>query len=205
MRHRMATVGDRIRLMRKRSGLKQEQLATSLGVSQSTISKWEKNVQEPEREALIRMSNYFGKDLHTMLIELGLDGDAPPTAAMVPVIGYVGAGSEAHFYAEAQGPFDEVSMPTWGNPLTVAVELRGNSLGPILNGWIAYFDRRQDPPTDELLGQLCVVELVNGQVLVKVLQRGRLPGRFDLHSQTEGPMLDQEVVWAARVTGMTPK
>lgn len=205
MRHRMATVGDRIRLLRKRAGLKQEQLAEALEVSQSTISKWEKDRQEPELEALTKMSAYFGKDLHTLLSELGLDGDAPPTSTMVPIVGYVGAGSEAHFYSEAQGPFGEMPMPSWGTPLTVAVELRGNSLGPILNGWVAYFDKRQDPPTDDLFGQLCVVELSNGQVLVKVLQRGRIAGRFDLHSQMESPLMDQEVVWAARVTGMTPR
>lgn len=205
MRRRMATVGDRIRLLRKRAGLKQEQLADALEVSQSTISKWEKDRQEPELEALTRMSSYFGKDLHTLLSELGLDGDAPPATTMVPVVGYVGAGSEAHFYADAQGPLDEVAMPAWGTPLTVAVELRGNSLGPILNGWIAYFDKRQDPPTEDLFGKLCVVELATGQVLVKVLQKGRVPARFDLHSQMEAPLMDQEVVWAARVTGMTPR
>jgi transcriptional regulator with XRE-family HTH domain len=205
MRHRMSTVGDRIRLLRKRAGLNQVQFATELDVSQSTISKWEKNKQEPEREALIKMSNYFRKDLHTLLVELGLDGDSPPTTAKVPVVGYVGAGSEAHFYADAQGPFDEIDMPSWGTELTVAVEIRGSSLGQILAGWVAYFDQRQDPPTDALIGRLCVVELEGGQVLVKVLQRGRIPGTFDLHSQTEAPLLDQDVVWAARVTGMTPK
>jgi hypothetical protein len=40
----------------------------------------------------------------------------------VRVVGYVGAGSEAHIYAVAQGDLDEVDPPRGSTEDTVAVE-----------------------------------------------------------------------------------
>jgi transcriptional regulator with XRE-family HTH domain len=40
-------VGDTIKQARLRRGLTQEQLAYSLGVSGVTVSRWERNVQQP--------------------------------------------------------------------------------------------------------------------------------------------------------------
>lgn len=59
--------------------------------------------------------------------------------------------------------------------------------------------------TDDLIGKLCVVGLDDGRILVKQLKRGQLPGRFNLLSNTEPPIYDAAVVWAARVTHMTPR
>ena len=40
-------------------------------------------------------------------------GRPPPPSGKVPLVGYVGAGAVAHFYADGQGPFDEVdARPT---------------------------------------------------------------------------------------------
>lgn len=55
------------------------------------------------------------------------------------------------------------------------------------------------------MGQLCVVELIDGRVLVKMLMRGTRQGLFHLLSQAESPIEDAEIVWAARVTAMTPR
>ena len=58
--------------------------------------------------------------------------------------------------------------------------------------------------TDAHLGQLCVVGLEDGRVLVKRVTRGRTEGRFALHGQFGEALLDAEVVWASRVTSMAP-
>lgn len=123
---------------------------------------------------------------------------------MVPLVGYVGAGAIAHFYATADDGLGEVSAPPGANDNTRAAEVRGDSMGPLFDRWIVFFDDVRTPVTSDLIGELCVVGLPNDQVLVKKIQRSRSPGLFHLLSNNDAPMLDQEVTWAARVTAMRP-
>ena len=51
---------ERLRLLRKEHGLKQEELAAALGFTQRKISYWEKAVTEPDLDALWKISDYFG-------------------------------------------------------------------------------------------------------------------------------------------------
>ncbi|MCW8128951.1 MAG: helix-turn-helix domain-containing protein [Planctomycetota bacterium] len=44
------TIGDRIKVAREKAGLNQTQLAEQLGVMQSALSHWERNVKKPSRE-----------------------------------------------------------------------------------------------------------------------------------------------------------
>lgn len=95
-------------------------------------------------------------------------------------------------------------MPPGGSERTVAVRIKGDSLGAALDGWYVYYDDRRDPPTDDLLDKLCVVGLEGGQVLIKRLMHGRIAGRYDLWSVNGAPQTDQLVIWAAPVAAMLP-
>ena len=123
----------------------------------------------------------------------------------VPVVGYVQAGAEAVLFGAGQGPFDHVPAPEGSTDHTVAVEIRGESLGPLLDGWLVYWDEVRTPPTEDMIGRLCVVGLPDDRVLVKQLQASRTPGCFHLLSNNEPPIFDAEIVWAARVKTMTPR
>ena len=50
---------------------------------------------------------------------------------------------------------------------------------------------------------MCIVGLASGQVVIKRFERGQLPNRFNLRSNTEPPIYDAEVEWAAKVKTMT--
>lgn len=125
-------------------------------------------------------------------------------ANTVPLVGYVGAGSTAHFFAD-QGEIDRVSAPKDSTENTVAVEVRGDSLGSFFDRWIVFYDDVRRPVTSDLLGQLCVVGTEDGRILIKKIQRSRTRGLFHLLSQTEAPILDIGVDWAARVKNMVPR
>jgi len=125
--------------------------------------------------------------------------------ALVPIVGYVGAGSEAHYYASGDGGLGQVEAPPGARPSTVAVEIKGDSLGATFNGWLAFYDETRNPVTPDLIGQTCVVGLPDGRVLIKLLKATADPARFHLIANTEAPLLDQEVAWAARVLTMKPK
>lgn len=122
-----------------------------------------------------------------------------------PIVGYVGAGSVAHYYELAQGPFDEAPMPPNGTAETVAVEIRGESLGSLFDRWLVYYNDVRRPPTLDMLRKLCVVGLHDDRVLVKQLLRGSEPGHFHLFSQIEGLIENVRVDWAATVLAMTPR
>lgn len=123
----------------------------------------------------------------------------------VPVVGFVGAGAEAHYYGESQSPLDYVTAPDYATPKTVAAEIRGPSVGDYFSGWLLFWDDVRSPVTPDLHGELCVVGLADGRVLVKKIMPARDGVLFHLFSMTEGPMLDQEITWAAKVTGMRPR
>jgi hypothetical protein len=91
------------------------------------------------------------------------------------------------------------------SPETVAVEIRGESLGALFDRWLVYYDQVERPVTPELIGKLCVVGLADGRVLIKKIQRSKAKGLFHLISNTEAPLTDVAIEWAARVTSMQPR
>lgn len=60
-------LSDKLYMIRKKSGLSQEQLAEQLSVSRQAISKWESGQSVPESEKLIAISNYFDVSLDYLL------------------------------------------------------------------------------------------------------------------------------------------
>lgn len=128
-----------------------------------------------------------------------------PAAKMVPVKGYVGAGSEAHFYAISNEDFEEVEAPPGATDRTIAVEIRGKSFGPLMDTWLVFYDDIRSPVTDDLIGRVCVVGLSDDRILIKKIVSNR-DGGFDLLSNShEEPILDADIEWAAKVTDMRPR
>lgn len=123
----------------------------------------------------------------------------------VAVVGLVGAGSVATLFSEGQGPFDEVEAPANANDNTVALGIEGASLGPAFDHGLVFYDDVRSPVTPDLHGRLCVVGLLDGRVLVKLL-RSAGDGTYHLISNSvEEPILNAEVTWAARVTDVRPR
>lgn len=137
---------------------------------------------------------------------LGEEGDehAEPSESgdSVPLVGYIGANAAAHFVPSGQ--LGTVDRPEWASQNTVAVEIRGESLGPLFDRWLVYYDDVRRPVTSDLIGRLCVVWLVDGRMLVKKIKKGT-GGRYDLISQTEKPIKNVQIEGAARVKQMVPR
>ena len=53
-------IGNKIKLLRKKNGLTQEQLAEKIGVSFQAVSKWENNIALPDITLLPVLADYFG-------------------------------------------------------------------------------------------------------------------------------------------------
>lgn len=123
----------------------------------------------------------------------------------VAVAYYVGAGSEVRAVNDGQGPFDYVEAPDYATAATVAARVEGSSMGPWFDGWLVFYDDVRSPVEADMIGEICVVGLEDGRVLLKKVQAARELGLFHLHSQFEEPITDVSIRWAAKVTGMRPR
>jgi len=213
-------LSDRLRKARDVARLTQAELAEQLGVTSQAVSQWERGETVPETRNIPRIAaalQVSGAELLALLAEdaghrhtAGLvratieTGEAPARPS-IAVVGYVGAGAKTHFYAVAQGDLDEIPAPTWTTPSTVAVEIRGDSLGALFDRWLVFYDDVRSPVTPDLIGKLCVVGLSDDRILIKKLHRGKQPGTFDLISEREEPIRGATVLWAAKVKTMVAR
>ena len=55
----MAIMAERIRLLRTKKGIGQNQLAEDIQVSNASISYWENVKQEPSAQAVYKLARYF--------------------------------------------------------------------------------------------------------------------------------------------------
>lgn len=195
----------------KKKGKTQSGLAEAMGRYPSAITNLLKGKRELKQREVPVIARYLEV---TPPPELLLDAEPEPPLDIeddidpdryVPVVGYVGAGAAAHYYAVNQGGLDEVPAPTDATDSTVAVEVRGDSLGPLFDRWLVFYDDVRRPVTADLIGKLCVVGLPDDRVLVKKIRRGR-NGNYDLVSNSEDDVIrDVTIEWAARVKNMVPR
>jgi hypothetical protein len=169
----------------EKTGKPKSGLASALGVRNSAVTELIAGERRLLATELPKVRHYF--DLDT-----------------VPLVGFVAAGKTTFFPQETE--WDRVPAPDGANENTVAVEIRGQSLGPAFDGWLAYYDNVQRPVTRIALGNLCVVGLEDGSTVIKNVRQSRLKGRVHLFSNgTEAPILDAKVEWAAIVKALQPR
>jgi len=122
-----------------------------------------------------------------------------PRSPNVRVVGYVGAGGAAHLYDVASSHLDKITPATGIAENGAAMEVRGNSVGPYFNRWYVFYDDVRRPMSSAFIGQLCVIGLPDGRILIKQVQRGTREGLYNLHSATEKTITDATIEWATRV------
>lgn len=66
-------IGERIRILRKRRGLTQSALASSVGVTDKAVSKWERGLSSPDISLLAGISRALGVSVDELLGEASLD------------------------------------------------------------------------------------------------------------------------------------
>ncbi len=117
----------------------------------------------------------------------------------VPLVGYIGAGGEVILFSDSQMQ-DLIEAPQEAvEEGAEALIVRGDSMWPVYkNNEVLYYVKQCDYDPS-FLGRDCIVELVNGQRLVKILKRGTLPGTFTLDSYNQPPMEDIKISWACPV------
>ena len=191
-------ISNRIRQWRKRRGLTLQVLAGHLGTSAGHLHKWETGKVSITLDRLGDVAAALGCNVLDLVEGL----------ANVPVVGRVGAGSEVHAvddHAMGRGTHYVRCPNGLDAQQTVAVEVVGDSMLPIEEGWLLFYTRDYDGVPSECLGKLCVVQLdEDGPRYVKRLKHGRQPGLFNLYSTNAREMEDVALAWAAPVLDARP-
>lgn len=188
-----------IRHWRKQRGLLQKHLAEHLGITIAQVSRLEKGDRQLKMAEATRLAGFLNVPLGALL-------DAGAQVS-VPVVGYVGAGAEVFpldDLPESEGMRRVNCPPNLDPRKTVAVEIRGDSMAPIGDGWLAFYTRDPEHGPSDVLGHLCICKLTDGRTLLKRIKRGYSEGRYNLLSTNAEMIEDAELEWAAPVKAFLP-
>ncbi len=193
-----ATPHERLREAREQAGFRSAAaFAARHGLSEVTYRSHENGVRALTLPAAKRYAKLLKRDFAWLLT--GQEPAAAP-APELPLFGYAGAGAQVFPFDGNTDPVDYVPAPP-DLERGAAVIVKGDSMLPrFADGDTLYFDRGQTP-IEFAIGRECVVQVENGPVLVKRVERGTRKGRFHLMSINPAvPTLeDQRLTWAAEI------
>jgi hypothetical protein len=199
---------NRIELRLAALGVSATRASSEAGLSQDAIRNMlRRRETEPEAGVSTVTLQALAPVLKTTAAWL-LDATGPEDLEdlLVPIIGYVGADPSGRIrFADGQRSGDLVPVPPGGSERAVALEVRGQSMpGFADEGSLVYFEDQHSTPTRDMYGQVVVLQLTSGEVLIKRLFKGSKPGLYDLGSGS-GPVIeDVEIEWAAEICAIVP-
>lgn len=190
---------DRVRVARQSRGLSQSELARRIGVKPQAIQAIEAGrVQQTKH--IVALSRELDVPVQY------LSGEIVNHVLRTPIVGIARAGTEHIEYANREENLGDTEPPEMATDKTVALEVRGSSMGGrIEDGDLVFYEDRREPVTPDLYGKVCVVGCADGRVVIKRIKAGSKPGHFHLLSVSAEPEFDVAVSWAAKVTSIRPK
>ncbi|STI23592.1 Repressor protein C2 [Escherichia coli] len=88
----METVGQRIKALRRVTKTSQKELGKFCGVSDVAVGYWEKDVNIPNGESLVKLAKFFNTSIDYILYGTEFEGALITKMRRVPVISWVQAG-----------------------------------------------------------------------------------------------------------------
>ena len=157
---------NRIKELRLSKAIKQVDFAKMLGVSQATVSGWESDKYQPDRDTLIKMASYFDVSVDYLI------GNSPikkekKKGVQVPVLGDVRAGYPMEA-VENIIDYEEIDEETARRGEFFALRIKGDSMEPrFVEGDVVIVRKQQTADSGDI-----VVALVNGDsATIKKLKR----------------------------------
>lgn len=187
-----------LRAVMKREDLTPNAWAERAGVAEGTLRHFLAGRTESLNAGTLQK---LGSALKNPVPLAVLRGETAVTE-QVPIVGYVGAGSEVFpidDHAKGAG-IDDTERPPGEEEEVVGVIVRGDSMFPVYrDGDILFYGRTLTREPHILNGQECVVRLTDGRSFVKLVKTVRRSKRFTLSSWNAPDIEDAEIDWAAPV------
>ena len=176
-----------------------QKLADAAGTSPQQIERLER-LDEKGRELTKSWAIRLAQHLDVSPIDL-LFGQQDP----VPVVGSIDSDGLVSFVGGREA-YGVIPVPPGRAEETVALEVMGSLMRNLVeDGYFIIYDDQRSTIDNEFIGELCVVGLVDGRVMVRTPQHGRSEGHYDLESATRPTLRDQQLEWASLVTTIIPR
>lgn len=115
----METLGSRLKTLRKKKKLTQQQIAEAIGVSKTSVIYWEKDDNVPKHESLTALATVLAVDTNYLLygkgnaiVESNVSVPIPLAGRLIPVISWIQAGTWTTVDSVPEGTqFDEWLPP----------------------------------------------------------------------------------------------
>ena len=157
---------NRIKELRLSKAIKQVDFAKMLGVSQATVSGWESEKYQPDRDTLIKMASYFDVSVDYLI------GNSPvkkekKKGVQIPVLGDVRAGYPMEA-VENIIDYEEIDEDMARRGEFFALRIKGDSMEPrFVEGDVVIVRKQETADSGDI-----VVALVNGDsATIKKLKR----------------------------------
>lgn len=157
---------NRIKELRLSKAIKQVDFAKMLGVSQATVSGWESEKYQPDRDTLIKMASYFDVSVDYLI------GNSPvkkekKKGVQIPVLGEVRAGYPMEA-VENIIDYEEIDEDMAHRGEFFALRIKGDSMEPrFVEGDVVIVRKQETADSGDI-----VVALVNGDsATIKKLKR----------------------------------
>lgn len=174
--------------------------AAAMGISRFTYTQHENGTRGFKKDSAARYAKKFRVSLEWLLTGKGDMKGKPET---VPVVGMVGAGAKIIPFPDQGALDDEPLLKDMAG--VEAARIRGGSMPPFQDGWLIFWRQQNEGVTQDCIGKLCVLDVKEGPMLVKIVQQGSKRGLWNLVSW-KGPDLEDQVLnWASPVLYIQPK
>ncbi|MCV2510182.1 LexA family transcriptional regulator [Leclercia pneumoniae] len=126
----METVGQRIKALRRVTRTSQKELGKFCGVSDVAVGYWERDVNTPNGESLVKLAKFFNTSIDYILYGTEFEGTLITKMRRVPVISWVQAGQfteckTADLFSDVD-KWVETSLRIGDN--SFALEVKGDSM-----------------------------------------------------------------------------
>jgi len=200
-------IWDGIDAIARRHGLSASGLARLAGLDATAFNPSKRVGKDgrerwPSTESISKILEATGESFEDFLTGTGAFVQTPHEPRTVPLLGLAQAGAGGFFdsagFPAGQG-WDEITLPTPGDPGIYALEVQGDSMEPLYREG----DRLVVSPTEQVRrGDRVVVRTREGEVMAKILHR-QTAKQVELHSLNpayEPRILDiRDIEWVARI------
>lgn len=191
-------MGNQLKTLREERGWTHEQAADCMNVSRSQFIKLERGERRLTDNYIHVAAKAFG--VHPA------DVIAEPGESTIPVMGYVGAGSEIEpdFEQIPEDGLDHIPAPFHLPEEMIAFEVRGDSMMPMFEeGMILVVYREQRRSLESFFGERAVVRTTDGRRFVKTIMRG-IDGSASLISWNAKPIENVGIAWVGEIFTIFP-
>jgi len=175
--------------------------ATRFGFNYNTYSQHERG--------LVGMSRAARDYARAFKVSEGwlLTGEGDSSISSVPIMGYLGAGSEVEPEYEQVPPegLDQIDVPFPLPAEMIAFTVRGNSMMPVFkDGHVIVVYKDQTKPLDRFYGEEAAVRTSDGRRFIKTIMRGQ-NGTVNLLSWNAAPIENVHLEWIGEIFGVFPR